>query len=83
MLAALPQLTALVCLRCVMQLAEKTEQVQQMEARAMLAEETSLQLSQEVHVLKRALGIKKSLTNEVMDSQSKLLHQLAKASARC
>lgn len=49
----------------------------------MLAEETSLQLSQEVHVLKRALGIKKSLTNEVMDSQSKLLHQLAKASAGC
>lgn len=64
-----------------MQLAEQTEQVQQMEARAMLAEDTSLQLSQEVHVLKRALGIKKSLTNEVMDSQSKLLHQLAKASA--
>lgn len=83
MLAALPQLTALVSLRCVMQLAEQTEQMQQMEARAMLAEETSLQLSQEVHVLKRALGIKKSLTNEVMDSQSKLLHQLAKASAGC
>ena len=49
-----------------------------MESRMMLAEETNLQLSQEVHVLKGALGMKDGLSNGALGSQARLLHQLSK-----
>ena len=60
------------------QLSDQREQLQQAEARMLLAEETSLQLSQEVHVLKRALGMKKSQADGALDSQTKMAYQLAK-----
>ena len=44
----------------------------------MLAEETNLQLSQECHVLKGALGMKDGLSDGALGSQARLLHQLSK-----
>ena len=44
----------------------------------MLAEETNINLSQEIHVLKGALGMKEGLSDGALGSQARLLHQLSK-----
>ena len=47
----------------------------------MLAEETNINLSQEVHVLKGALGMKEGLSDGALGSQARLLHQLSKVAS--
>lgn len=56
-----------------------------MEERLALAEDTSLQLAQEVEVLKQALALKKSRADDgPYDSNSvQMLHQLAKVRCTC
>ena len=49
-----------------------------MESRMILAEETNLKLSQEVQVLKGALGMKDGMSDGALGSQARLLHQLSK-----
>jgi|LauGreStaDraftv2_3_1035109.scaffolds.fasta_scaffold62554_1 hypothetical protein len=46
----------------------------------MLTEETNIQLSREIQVLKGALGLKEGLSDGVLGSQARLLHQLSKVS---
>lgn len=60
-------------------LAEQRDELRGAEARAMLAEESALKLSQEAAALKRALGARGNLTDGALDSQARLLHQLALA----
>jgi chromosome segregation ATPase len=58
---------------------EQRDELRDCEARCLLSEEAALKLSQEVSMLRRALGMKDSLADGALDSQARLLHQLALA----
>ncbi|GAX81474.1 hypothetical protein CEUSTIGMA_g8903.t1 [Chlamydomonas eustigma] len=58
-----------------------SNQLQEMESRAYINEETNMQLTQEVNLLKTALGLKHEMGGAVGNNQAVLLRQLSKSQA--